>query len=903
MEEFWENYKELIIGALLGGAIKVMYDYLSPSIKKWLDVLPAVLGWGVKHKYYEQITLKRENLKLVGPYADLEKPPKLENVYIALKLNSEGETRPEDWTRIFKKSNKHIAIKGMPGTGKTTLLDYLILIFAGKVNHPLRKELGNLIPVYVRLRQLKKQTLQEFIGSKDFLASKEEIKFDYFEKRLQRGECLVLFDGLDEVLDEKEKEHAIEQINWFAQWYGKNRIVITSRPQGWSKSFFPKFDEYDIQDLSDTDVFKFIQDWYRVVNVSAERKKLPEKASPEQVRLLEEEAREAADQDAKKLYAALEKNHGLFKVARAPLILVLITLVYKHEHRLPQGRAEVYESCLKILLSTWEEGKGIQSPLTAIPYENKWSVLSALAYEFLKRGVIQLKTRELCEIIEPLLAKKNIAVPAPRFIEYIAGRAGILADFGVDEYGFAHRALQDRLAADYVKQKSLSVSLLEHADKPEWREVILITAGLVDEKARAALIDALLTQGDQSAASLAMAGWSLAEGVAVEDEQRQKVTATLAARLNVVESSSDFSLLSNSFSAADPKAMQSWMGTVLSGYNPDLQKRVLSTLIKMKPEEGRPFTHTLTRILADSHAEVNLRAQCALAIASLKPQADSELWRILESAREPKQDVKLKAAATWAYCELGRYEKLGLIKIPAGEFLMGSSDEDRSAEDNEKPQHRLYLPDYYIAKYPVTVKQYREFLQASGHETGDSDSLKGVDDHPVVWVSWKDALKYAQWHGLTLPSESEWEKAASWDDAKKEKRIYPWGNEWRKNYANTEELWNSGLLARLLSRDKKQTTKIGDFSPQGDSPYGCVDMAGNVWEWTRSVRKPYPYDPNDGREDQPDKWTVQRGGSFYWDKKYSRCAFRNDFFDHSNVHGFRVCASPVSPERLLNSDS
>jgi formylglycine-generating enzyme required for sulfatase activity len=193
-----------------------------------------------------------------------------------------------------------------------------------------------------------------------------------------------------------------------------------------------------------------------------------------------------------------------------------------------------------------------------------------------------------------------------------------------------------------------------------------------------------------------------------------------------------------------------------------------------------------------------------------------------------------------------------LILIPAGEFLMGSDPgRDRDAEADEQPQHRLYLPEYYIAKTPVTNAQYVAFVEATGHrephgwQGGKAPGDKA--DHPVVSVSWHDAMAYCQWlakatnKAYRLPSEAEWEKAARGVEG----RIYPWGNEWDAKRCNSSEGERGGM------------TPVGMYSPQlhpelaegGDSPYGCVDMAGNVWEWTGSVYEKYPYDPEGGRED------------------------------------------------------
>ncbi len=251
-----------------------------------------------------------------------------------------------------------------------------------------------------------------------------------------------------------------------------------------------------------------------------------------------------------------------------------------------------------------------------------------------------------------------------------------------------------------------------------------------------------------------------------------------------------------------------------------------------------------------------------------------------------------------------------MILIPAGEFLMGSDPrKDKRADDDEQPQHTLYLPDYYLAKTPVTQAQYAAFVQATGHRAPNvnenwaepynwsrSTPPRGKENHPVVLVSWRDAVAYCNWLAeitgklYRLPSEAEWEKGARGSDG----RIYPWGNRWDAKRCNTSEGGKVG------------TTPVGAY-PQGASPDGLLDMAGNVWEWTRSLwgedlSKPsfrYPYDTADGREslDAPNGiGRVLRGGSWHYGRRGARCACR----DRSNpdlrnrIVGFRVSASPGS---------
>jgi len=187
-----------------------------------------------------------------------------------------------------------------------------------------------------------------------------------------------------------------------------------------------------------------------------------------------------------------------------------------------------------------------------------------------------------------------------------------------------------------------------------------------------------------------------------------------------------------------------------------------------------------------------------------------------------------------------------LILIPAGEFLMGSDPKkDKKADDDEQPQHTLYLPDYYLAKTPVTNAQYAAFVQATGHEPPEHWKQKkppsGKQEHPVVNVRWHDAVAYCQWlteksiRTYRLPTEAEWEKAARGTDG----RIYPWGNQWDEKLCNTSEGGKGG------------TTPVGAY-PDGASPYGLLDMAGNVWEWCATQwGKPYPYDVEE------DEWSAE----------------------------------------------
>ncbi len=235
------------------------------------------------------------------------------------------------------------------------------------------------------------------------------------------------------------------------------------------------------------------------------------------------------------------------------------------------------------------------------------------------------------------------------------------------------------------------------------------------------------------------------------------------------------------------------------------------------------------------------------------------------------------------------------VLIPAGPFVMGSQPGDDTPSE-ETPQHHVTLPAYRIGQYPITNYQYAEFLKREKQyeppkkvgwflREPPGDKL----DHPVVGVSWDDAQAYCRWlSGQTgrvyrLPTEAEWEKAARGEAG----LIYLWGDEWRSDCCHT-------------GRD--DTAPVTAY-PAGASPYGCLDMAGNVQEWTSTLwgSDPkindfaYPYRPGDGREDPVAGhlhrvYRVYRGGSFRDDPGRLRGAARGASTPDSKIRwrGFRV---------------
>ncbi|HEX5133327.1 MAG TPA: formylglycine-generating enzyme family protein [Candidatus Krumholzibacteria bacterium] len=209
----------------------------------------------------------------------------------------------------------------------------------------------------------------------------------------------------------------------------------------------------------------------------------------------------------------------------------------------------------------------------------------------------------------------------------------------------------------------------------------------------------------------------------------------------------------------------------------------------------------------------------------------------------------------------------GMVFVPAGSFLMGSTAEDvlKSADVDEFPQREVWVDDFYIDIHEVTNVQYKVFLDSTTTEPPprwiNGNYGIGEDGFPVVSVSWDDAVAYAAFVGKRLPTEVEWEKAARGTDG----RTYPWGES----------------FDRALANNSDRPMPIMNF-PGGVSPYGAYDMAGNVGEWVDGSYDAYPRGPGDVvPEGMPDRREifrsdrrVYRGGSWNTFPKYLRCANR-----------------------------
>jgi formylglycine-generating enzyme required for sulfatase activity/energy-coupling factor transporter ATP-binding protein EcfA2 len=826
----------LVFGGILVWVLRPVFEKLGNAIAEGLSKLGS--GWGFKKRYLTHLIEEYRGLNIRGLKTKAPVTVELEHVYVSLHAQvpdkALGRQAPPALD-VSQALNQHerLAILGGPGTGKTTLLSYLTLTYARK---QAKKRLGikeKRLPILVPLRRLK-QVLEDGDGAGTLPAYLTEWYTDlgmhpresFFERALQRGRCVVLLDGLDEVADEAERRQMSEWVDRLVTIYPENRYVVTSRPPGYDSAALENgFTVLRVRDFVADEIRQFADNWCLAVELAAQGE---DNAT----------ARRRARDAARDLVGAIEANPAIRKLAVNPLLLSIIALVHRYRATLPRQRVDLYAECVDVLLGHWDEAKGLAGKLSP---GQKRAVLQPLALAMHRDQRRDIPRRDLEGRIADLLPKvggeaSEAAADAGDFLDEVRERSGLLVEVGLDTYAFSHLTFQEYLAArEAVEDEALRPLLLNKAGDEWWQEVVLLYAGMTDATP---LVERLLSvEDDQDCQRLLLAGRCVAEAVRVEKAVREQVVRRLEERFVTCigepflqtgqvlaevagEDSVEFFLRLARDDAERREAALWSLGEMGRQPNESLRERVIERLM----------THF-------QGEELQQEAGAALAM----------VWgiRMLDELRGRQAPPSLRKRGMDALAEA---MDLMMLEVPAGEFLMG------------KEKRTVYVAAFQVDKYPVTNAQYKRFVDATKHsaprhwEGGMYPDGKAV--HPVVHVTWHDAVSYADWADKRLPTEEEWEKAARGTNG----REYPWGD-WAEGRCNTRE---SGI---------GDTTPVGQYSPGGDSPYGCVDMAGNVWEWTSSE-----YETGSDRR-------VVRGGSWDLYQFYARCAFRFRFF---TVNSFEI---------------
>jgi formylglycine-generating enzyme required for sulfatase activity len=775
-----------------------------------------------------------------------------------------------------------LVLLGDPGSGKSTFVNFVALCLAGEIlgleeanldrlTEPLPpddererdEELktqpwahGAPLPLHVVLRDFAARGLppsEERATSKhlwDFIAGElESAALGDYEKALRQELLkkggLLLLDGLDEVPEAERRREQIKQaVAHFAGAFGKCRILVTSRTYAYQQQAWrlPNFQEAVLAPFGTGQIECFVDRWY--VHMAQ----------------LRGFRRDDAQGRAELLKRAISASERLRALAERPLLLTLMASLHAWRGgSLPEKREELYADTVDLLLDWWESPKVardaqgnvvVQQPslvewLKVEDRDKVRTLLNELAYEAHAAqadlvGTADVSEGDLLSGLMRLAQNPEVRNNPALLVRHLSQRAGLLLPRGVGVYTFPHRTFQEYLAACHLTDQDYpdTVAELAREDPNRWREVALLA-------------------GAKAARGTASAIWSLVEALCYRDlDEAEQIEA------------------------------DAW-GGLLAG-QALMESADLERVSERNQGKVACVRSHLVRVLEAGRLPAVERAAAGRSLAVLG---------------DPRPGVGLRpdGLPDIVWCE-----------VPAGLFTMGSPDNRLAFGREETPQHERELATFRVSRYPVTNAQFAAFMKAEGYEerqhwtdvgwkrkeqegwTGPWDAGEpfNLPNHPVVGVSWYEAVAFCRWLmgklrrigaldsriEITLPSEPQWEKQARGRDG----RVYPWGDEADPNRANYDD---TGIGT---------TSPVGCF-PSGASIYGVEDLSGNVWEWCQTKwEEDYEgYQGHNGLGGSSSR--VLRGGSFYDSVGGVRCAYRRRFNPSFRLRslGFRVVASPI----------
>ncbi|MDI6751744.1 MAG: HEAT repeat domain-containing protein [bacterium] len=562
------------------------------------------------------------------------------------RMESYSESPPYPFTDIFKKETQ-IIILGDPGTGKTTLLRWLCLIYSQGTKAIFEKELGEkrLFPLIIPISSLYIQRNKEgFINPVDAITNYiadlgVRLPTDYIEKMLNNGECLVLLDGIDEIPEKKDRINIAKYTEGFIRRFERNKFIITSRIVGYEEIKVGS-EEYTLTELGNDEIPRFAYNWFLAFERTVQGKTpLAEKEAEKRNRAIVE---------------ALEENPNIKRLAKNPFLLTHICLIQVQDQTLPKYRVDLYRLMCESLFSTWVKARSLGDVLTTpIDYREGEKVLAPLAlwmHREIPGGLVEgdrIKKEIVRIMIEERDVPKNEAREATtRFFEYLADQTQLLVNRGGDKWGFRHRTFEEFLSARAMIMKEEYPAYLEkYSHDIQWEEVFLLLAGwigIIDsrEKEVTNIVENLLSKEDELEnilhKNLLLAGKIVAEYVGVKKSLADKIINEIVSlRLNT-----DYYTLCSEATKVLKKGKElsvPILTAVLNdkGEKVEVRKGAAFALGKIGEKASIPI---LTAVLNDKGEKVEVRRGAAFALGKIGEKASGPiLTAILKDKGEDKR--------------------------------------------------------------------------------------------------------------------------------------------------------------------------------------------------------------------------------------------------------------------------
>ena len=599
-------------------------------------------------KYFTAMKTDFETIKDVTAIG-LQEPVPLENTYVSLKLSEKIKTsevvedsikftikvkepgihikkerafaedkreRIIDAERAVKEFDK-LVIVGTPGSGKTTLLKHLALKTC-KTNLEQLERTCVPIPVTLREFSASKKNLRAFI---DDIFEKYQFKKakGFVEVDLKSGKCQLLLDGFDELATKESQEKIASAIHEFIETYPKCQVIVTSRIAGYHDEL-RGFTKLELMEFDDKQIAEFIENWFSKTN--------PEKAQS--------------------MYRTIKENEQIKKLARNPLMIAIIAIIYEEDRELPQKRAKLYERCVEVLLSKWDVQKSLENKYSLEKKEHILRKLAFYAHNANKRVLTEKEViQEMLRYFSHMRLRKDDAQP---LLNEIWQRSYLLRQISRDSYDFLHLSFQEYFTAQELKEQEDGIAvIIQHVGKPWWEEPILLYAGIIKEaNTLTTLIKSIQDEVPEDIfySNLMLCGKCIADAEFIESSVRDEIVRELWSLYQTAE----FKLLKER--AIGVLALIK-PDTVIDSLIKDLESKDsevrLSAAITLGMLESEKAVDPLIQILKTTK-ESEVRESAAIALGMLRSEkAIDPLIQILKTTK--KSEVRLSATIA-----LGRLE-------------------------------------------------------------------------------------------------------------------------------------------------------------------------------------------------------------------------------------------------------
>jgi energy-coupling factor transporter ATP-binding protein EcfA2 len=471
--------------------------------------------------------------------------------------SSEGAYASTLFNQILH-DNQRLAILGSPGSGKSTLLQYVGLAYARaragdsklrrkKCHRRLLRANCWRLPIFVPLSLVSKALADPLPNGNsrtilDILPTilppdlQNDLALKFFKKKISAGECVILFDGLDEVPTEEEFKVVVNSIESFTLAHPKNQYILTSRIAGWRSGIRADFRVFYLAELSESQIDAFITTWCEAVELNAVVGRLKDEGQADRAN-----RRRRALQHSTQLKEALKSNRGMRQLASNPMLLSIIALVHYSLPDLPKERTKLYSDCSKILLEQWDMLKGRRVDDTRLSLEQKETILRRIAFALhtgeigKKGGSREANRQEVQKLLSTLLPNFNkSSSESERLLTRLIERSGIIVERQRDILAFSHLTFQEYFVASYLaKSKSADFLLQEGRIFTDWwREVAVMYSGLLEDSSE--FLKSLQKYNHLFSTKLLLAGICLGESQVVKQISVRESICTDLVRLHTL---------------------------------------------------------------------------------------------------------------------------------------------------------------------------------------------------------------------------------------------------------------------------------------------------------------------------------------------------------------------------------